>query len=101
MSDHNGAALIYPMLPDAETLIADKGYDRDAFREALAGRGTTPCIPRRSKGWLRATYCRTLDRQSHKVENMFAKLRTGGVSQRATAVPTHSPALSASRQASS
>jgi putative transposase len=31
MSDHKGAALIYPMLPDAETIIADKGYDSDAF----------------------------------------------------------------------
>ncbi len=29
MSDHKGAALIYPMLPDAETFIADKGYDSD------------------------------------------------------------------------
>ena len=38
MSDHMGAALIYPMLPDAGTIIADKGYDSDAFREALAGR---------------------------------------------------------------
>ena len=28
MSDHKGAALIYPMLPDAETIIADKGYGR-------------------------------------------------------------------------
>ncbi len=35
MSDHKGAALIYPMLPDAETIIADKGYDSDAFRDAL------------------------------------------------------------------
>jgi IS5 family transposase len=46
MSDHKGAALIYPMLPDAETIIADKGYDSDAFRDALAGRGITPCIHR-------------------------------------------------------
>ena len=38
MSDHMGAALIYPMLPDAGTIIADKGYDSDAFRDALAGR---------------------------------------------------------------
>lgn len=27
MSDHKGAALIYPRLTDAETLIAGKGYD--------------------------------------------------------------------------
>ena len=46
MSDHKDAALIHPMMPDAETIIADKGYDSDAFREALAGRGITPCIPR-------------------------------------------------------
>jgi IS5 family transposase len=60
MSDHQGAALIYPMLPDAETIIADKGYDCDAFREALAGRGITPCIPPRAKRRLPATYCKTL-----------------------------------------
>jgi putative transposase len=60
MSDHQGAALIYPMLPDAETIIADKGYDCDAFREALAGRAITPCIPPRAKRRLLATYCKTL-----------------------------------------
>jgi len=41
LGDHKGAALIYPMLPDAETIIAEKGYDGDAFRDALAGRGIT------------------------------------------------------------
>ena len=53
------ADLIYPMLPDAETLIADKGYGSDAFREALVGRGIMPCIPPRAKPWLPATYCKT------------------------------------------
>ena len=75
MSDHKGAALIYPMLPDAETTIADKGYDSDAFRDALAGRGITPCIPPRAKRRSPATYCKTLYRQRHKVENMFARLK--------------------------
>jgi hypothetical protein len=32
MSDHKGAALIYPMLPVGETLIADRGFDSGAFR---------------------------------------------------------------------
>jgi len=38
MSDRKGAALICPMLPDVETLIADKGYDSDysLARTALA-----------------------------------------------------------------
>jgi transposase len=70
-----GAALIYPMLPDAETLIADKGFDSDAFREALAGRGITPCLPPRAKRRLSATYCKTLYRQRHKVENLLARLK--------------------------
>jgi transposase len=59
LSDHKGAALIYPMLPDAETIIADKGYDSDAFRDALAGRGIAPCIPPRAKRRSPATYCKT------------------------------------------
>jgi len=75
MSDRKGAVLIYPMLPDAETIIADKGRDSDAFREALAGRGITPCIPPRAKRWLPAPYCTTLYRQRHKVENLFARLK--------------------------
>jgi hypothetical protein len=28
----------------AETTIADKGYDRDAFRDALAGRGIAATV---------------------------------------------------------
>ena len=36
MSDHTGAKLLYSSLPPAETLIADKGYDSEEFREALA-----------------------------------------------------------------
>jgi len=59
MSNHEGAALIYPMLPDVEMLIADKGYDSDAFREALARCGITPCIPPRAKRGVPATYCKT------------------------------------------
>jgi IS5 family transposase len=34
-------------LPPAQELIADRGYDSDAFRVALHTRGTTPCIPSR------------------------------------------------------
>jgi hypothetical protein len=41
MSDYTGEKLLYPHLPAAETLIADKGYDSDEFRDALAATGTT------------------------------------------------------------
>ncbi len=49
MSDHKGAFLLLSALPNAKELLADKGYDSDWFRAALAERGITPCIPPRSK----------------------------------------------------
>lgn len=75
MSDHKRAALIYPVLPSVATLIADKGCDRDAFRKALVTRGVTPCIPPRARRPSPTSYCKTLYRQRHTVENMFAKLK--------------------------
>ena len=75
MNDHKGAAILYPMLPDADTLIGDKGYDSDTFRKALHERGITPCIPSRVNRRAPKTFCKTLYKQRHKVENMFAKLK--------------------------
>jgi transposase len=75
VSDHKGAAIIYPKLPTADMLIGDKGYDSDAFRDALTKRGITPCIPPRAKRRLPATYCKALYKQRHKIENMFARLK--------------------------
>lgn len=66
--------MIYPVLPNADALIGDKGYDSDAFREALTVRRIKPCIPPRAKRRSPA-YCKTLYRQRHKVENMFARLK--------------------------
>ena len=44
MSDYKGAALMLPALPKAKELLADKGYDADWFRAALAKRGIAVCI---------------------------------------------------------
>lgn len=32
-------------LPEADWLLADRGYDADWFRETLVDKGTTLCIP--------------------------------------------------------
>jgi transposase len=48
MSDSKGAALMAPALPKAKELLADKGYDADWFRAALAKRGIVVCIPSKS-----------------------------------------------------
>ncbi len=47
VSDDKGAAYVLPALPDAEILIADRGYDADWFRTALEKRSIEPCIPGR------------------------------------------------------
>jgi transposase len=38
MSDYKGAALMLSAMPKAKQLLADKGYDADWFRAALAKR---------------------------------------------------------------
>ena len=35
MSDYKGAALMVDALPRAKTILGDKGYDADLFRQAL------------------------------------------------------------------
>jgi len=75
MSDHKGARLLLEELPAGSTLIADRGYDSNWFREALAGKSITPCIPPTKSRKVPIAYDKTLYRQRHKVENMFAKLK--------------------------
>jgi IS5 family transposase len=48
MSDYRGAALMLPAMPKANALLADKGYDADWLRAALAERGLAACIPSKS-----------------------------------------------------
>ena len=47
VSDYTGAAALMNSLPEADWLLADRGYDADWFRKTLVGRCTTPCIPGR------------------------------------------------------
>jgi len=44
-SDHKGAALLLPRLPNARNLIGDRDYDSNRFRRSLAERWIEPCIP--------------------------------------------------------
>jgi transposase len=75
MSDHKGARLILEALPSGATLIADRGYDSNWFREALVEKSITPCIPPTRSRKVPIAYDKTLYRQRNKVENMFAKLK--------------------------
>jgi transposase len=74
MSDARGAAALLGDLPPAKVLLADKGYDADWFREALADKGIAACIPARRGRKNPASHGRKLYKQRHKVENLFARL---------------------------
>ncbi len=75
MSDYKGAALMIDAFPKAKTLLGDKGYDADWFRQALTERGITPCIPPKSNRKVQIDYDKTLYRQRHRIENMFGRLK--------------------------
>ena len=75
MSDYKGAALMIDALPPARQLLADKRYDADWFRRALAERGIMACIPSKSNRKRPIEHDRELYRQRHKIENMFGRLK--------------------------
>ncbi|WP_404400331.1 IS5 family transposase [Pelagibacterium halotolerans] len=75
MSDHKGARLLLDVLPSADSLLGDKGYDSNWFRQALADRGIEPCIPPTKSRKQPIDYDKALYRQRHRIENMFGKLK--------------------------
>ena len=74
-SDHHGAALLLPVLPQAYELLGDRGYDSNWFRGALAQRGITSCIPSTRSRRQPLPYDQTLYRQRYRIENMFGLLK--------------------------
>ena len=75
MSDFNGAALMLPAMPKAKELLADKGYDADWFRAALANRKIAACIPSKSNRKAPIPHDAVLDKQHHRIENMLSPER--------------------------
>ena len=75
MSDFKGAALMLPAMPGAKELLADKGYDADWFREALANRKIAACIPSKSNRKAPIPHDAVLYKQRHRIENMFGRLK--------------------------
>ena len=72
VSDYRGAATV---LPDADTLAGDKGYDSDRFRGALASRGIAPCIPGRARPKKPVAYDTELYKQRNLIERMSGRLK--------------------------
>lgn len=83
--------------PDA--LLADKGYDADAIRAALAERDIKVVIPGRSNRRVKIEHDRVLDKQRNRIERLFGHLKSIAPSQHDTTnSPKPSSAWSTSRQ---
>ena len=98
MSDFKGAALMLSDLPRAKELLADRGYDADWFRQALAKRKIAVCIPSKSNRKIRISPM-TQRSISSATESKTCSdgSKTGGASTRDTIVaPTPSSRQSVS-----
>jgi len=74
-SDHRGGAMILPHLPPARLLIADRGYDSKPFRDALAERGISTCIPSSRSRKIPVSHDPVLYCQRHRTEIMFGRIK--------------------------
>ena len=76
-SDHIGAKILYPALPETggAVMLGDKGYDSDEYRMALKAKGIILCIPPRKGRNAPAHSCKALYKQRHKIEKAFEKLK--------------------------
>jgi transposase len=75
LHDHKGGMMLLPSLPQADVLLADKAYDSDELRAALAERRMVACIPSRKRRKVAIPYNKKLYEQRNRIERMFARLK--------------------------
>ena len=75
VSDYTGAAALMNDLPEAEWLLADRGYDADWFREALIDKDTKPCIPERKSRKKTVKSDKRRYKRRNRIERMFGRLK--------------------------
>ena len=75
VSDYCGADTVLDALPKAAVLIADKGYDSDRLRKALAERGIKSCIPGRAKRKEPIVCDTELYKSRNLIERLFGRLK--------------------------
>ena len=62
-------------MPPSAELVAEKGYDSQALREWLAGRGIQAVIPPRKNRKIQYDYDAAIYRQRNVIERMFRRLK--------------------------
>jgi len=62
-------------LPEADWLLADRGYDADWFRDALKDKEIKPCISGRKKRKTPVKYDKRRYKRRNRIEIMFCRLK--------------------------
>ena len=75
VSDYTGAAALLDELPEAQWLLADRGYDADWFRDALQEKGITPCIPGRKSRNKTIKYDKRRYKRRNRIEIAYFRIR--------------------------
>ena len=76
INDCTQAPALIAKLPEAETIVADKGYDSERVRQQVEQQGAKAVIPRKRNSVKGNAYLdRGLYRNRHLVENAFARLK--------------------------
>jgi transposase len=75
VSNYTGAVDLMNSLPEADWLLADRGYDADWYRETLVDNGTTPCIPSRNSRKKTVKYFKRRYKRRNRIERMFGRLK--------------------------
>jgi len=75
VSDYTGAAALINGLPEADWLLADRGYDADWFHETLIDKGTKPYIPGRKSRKKTVKYDKRRYKRRNPIERMFGRLK--------------------------
>ena len=75
VSDYSGAAALMNSLPEADWLLADRGYDADWLREALQDKGIRACIPGRKQRKMPVKYDKRRYKRRNRIEIMFGRIK--------------------------
>ena len=74
VSDYTGATAVTNGRPEADWVLADRGYDADWFREGLIEKGTRPCIAGRKSRKVTIKDDKRRYKRHNRIERMFGKI---------------------------
>jgi transposase len=75
VADCTAGNLLLEQMPDAPILLGDKGYDSNAIRRQVEGRGALPNIPPKSNRLWKNCFSPFLYRDRNAIERMFCRLK--------------------------